>query len=265
MTKLISLLTVFALFLSGCATTSNAIITSTATSESAIVDVDDNGYTNVNPTALNQVLQTSPAGTLTQAETDGLLFMREEEKLAHDVYVTLGKTWNVNVFNNIPNSEQTHMDAVKTLLDRYGLADPASSEIGVFKNADLQKLYDQLIADGSGSLASALKVGALIEDMDIVDLEARIAQTDKADIILVYQNLTKGSRNHLRAFVKTLKNQTGEDYTPQYLSQTDYDAIISSDMERGGGQGNGGNGQGNGNGGNGNNNGRGNGNGKGNK
>ncbi|MBP8251026.1 MAG: DUF2202 domain-containing protein [Herpetosiphon sp.] len=265
MTKLITLLTVFALFLSGCATTSNAIITSTATSESAIVDVDDNGYTNVNPTALNQVLQTSPAGTLTQAETDGLLFMHEEEKLAHDVYVTLGKTWNVNVFQNIPKSEQTHTDAVKTLLDRYGLADPASSEIGVFKNADLQKLYDQLIADGSGSLASALKVGALIEDMDIVDLEARIAQTDKADIILVYQNLTKGSRNHLRAFVKTLKNQTGEDYTPQYLSQEAYDAIINSDMERGGGQGNGGNGQGNGNGGNGNNNGRGNGNGKGNK
>lgn len=50
------------------------------------------------------------------------------------------------------------------------------------------------MADGSRSLADALRVGATIEEIDLLDLEERIAQTDEADIKLVYENLAKGSR-----------------------------------------------------------------------
>jgi hypothetical protein len=104
-------------------------------------------------------------------------------------------------------------------------------------------LYEQLVVQGSESLAAALQVGAPIEDLDITDLAASLAQTDNPDIILVYENLMKGSRNHLRAFVSTLQRQTGTTYQPQYLDQTTYDAIINGTMESGNGQGSGGNGR----------------------
>jgi hypothetical protein len=140
-----------------------------------------------------------PSSDLSVEENSGLLFMREEEKLARDVYNQLFTLWGQPVFQNIAASEQTHMDQIKLLMDRYGLADPAQTP-GQFTDPNLQALYDQLIAQGSVSLDEALKVGALIEQTDIADLQTRLAQTDNADIQLVYNNLMKGSYNHLSAF-----------------------------------------------------------------
>lgn len=177
------------------------------------------------PTAAATVAVVSP---LSPAEAASLSFMREEEKLAHDVYVTLYDQWGVQVFTNIAASEQTHTDAIATLLDRYGLSDPAAGNaVGEFNDPALQALYDQLVAQGSLSLVDALKVGAAIEEIDILDLEERIAETTHADIKLAYNNLMAGSGNHLRAFVSTLEQQTGERYTPQYLDQAAYDAIVA--------------------------------------
>jgi len=166
-------------------------------------------------------------GQISEQEAQDLAFMREEEKLAHDVYVALYETWGQPTFNNIAKSEQAHADAVKTLLDRYGLADPtAGKAAGEFADPKLQELYDTLIAQGSQSLAAALRVGAAIEEIDILDLQKAIADTDEAAITLVYQNLLKGSENHLRSFTSTLQRQTGETYQPQYLTQAAYDAIV---------------------------------------
>ena len=177
----------------------------------------------------------SPAAGITTGEADYLQFMREEEKLARDVYLTLNGQWDLVIFQNIAESEQTHMDALKTLLDRYGIEDPvAGNEIGVFTNPELQELYDLLVQTGSESLADALKVGGAIEEIDILDLEERLAETDKADIVQVYENLLKGSRNHLRSFASTLEAQTGEVYELQYMTQDAYDAIIDSPAETGG-------------------------------
>jgi hypothetical protein len=203
-----------------------------------VTNVDEQGNTTVDHTVMQTAIAAMPVGALTTAEKDGLLWMREEEKLAHDVYVTLYEKWNLPIFQNISQSELTHTDAVKSLLDRYSLDDPAvGKDVGVFVNPTLQGLYDQLVAQGSQSLADALVVGATIEDLDIVDLQTRPAQTDKADIQLVYANLMKGSRNHLRAFTQTLTSQTGQSYTPQYLDQVAYEAIINSPTERGQGRG----------------------------
>jgi hypothetical protein len=173
-------------------------------------------------------------GELSAEESAALLYMREEEKLAHDVYVTLYAQWNLPVFQNISQSEQTHTEAVKALLDRYGLDDPASSDLGVFTNPDLQVLYSELVARGSQSLAEALKVGAAIEEIDILDLQSRLAQADNADIQHVFNNLMNGSYNHLRAFVSMLNTQTGETYQPQYLSAEAYQAIINAETGTGG-------------------------------
>ena len=127
--------------------------------------------------------------------------MREEEKLARDVYVTLYAKWGLRMFNNISSAEQRHTNAIVTLLNRYGIVDPAAGNaVGVFTNPDLQALYDKLIAQGSTSSAEALKVGVFVEQTDIQDLKTHIAETTKADILQVYNNLLRGSQNHLRAF-----------------------------------------------------------------
>ncbi len=175
---------------------------------------------------------------LSADEAAGLIFMREEEKLAYDVYSALSARWNLRVFQNIGRSEQTHTAAVKNLLDRYGVKDPASSSAGVFTNPDLQKLYTDLSARGSQSVAEALRVGAAIEEIDILDLQKRLAQTSNPEIQQVYNNLLNGSYNHLRAFTNQLNAQTGVTYQPQYLTPEAYQAILSA--TRGSGQGGGG-------------------------
>jgi hypothetical protein len=164
---------------------------------------------------------------LTDQEIQGLQYMREEEKLARDVYLTLYEKWNNgNIFYNIAQSEQKHMDSIKKLLDKYGIDDPAEgNDVGVFTNQELQVLFNQLVAEGDQSLIDALTVGGKIEELDMIDLNKYIGLTDKSDIKQVYSNLLDGSENHLRAFVKTLKNQ-GVTYEPFYLSQQEFNNII---------------------------------------
>jgi len=169
---------------------------------------------------------------LSQSELEGIAFMREEEKLARDVYIQLGDTWKMNIFANISRSEDTHMEAVKTLIDLYGFEDPAQDNgVGVFTNQVLQDLHDELMASGSMSLAEALLVGGAIEEIDILDLQKFLGQTANSAVIEVYENLLKGSINHLRAFVRTYEQQTGEKYQPQFLSQEEYEEILSLSSE----------------------------------
>ena len=165
---------------------------------------------------------------LSQSEIDSLIFMREEEKLAHDVYIALYEIWELPIFQNIAESERTHTDAVARLLDTNNIPDPAdTSPPGIFINPELQKLYNELTELGDNSLADALKVGAAIEEIDILDLQEALGFIEDNAIRQVYQNLLRGSENHLRAFTTTLERQTGEVYTPQYLDQEAYDEILS--------------------------------------
>ena len=232
---LVGLLSV-ALAACGAATTSAVAAAAVPASESyeGVTSVAEGGSTTVDLSALNSARNPILAGELSPVEIEGILFMREEEKLARDVYLTLYDRWELSIFQNIASSEATHMEAVKTLIDRYNLEDPvAGQDVGVFTNPTLQGLHDQLVEEGNRSLSGALRVGAAIEEIDILDLEERIAQTEKADIRLIYENLMKGSRNHLRSFVSNLEKRTGEVYQPQYLTQAAYDAIVTAPLERG--------------------------------
>ncbi len=199
-----------------------------------VVDVDADGNTTVDQDRLRTELAGMPLGTITAAEEAGLVFMREEEKLAHDVYVVLNGFWQQNIFENISISESTHAQAVLLLLERYAIPDPVGANpMGVFTDASLQGLYDVLVARGSASLIDALMVGAEVEEIDLIDLEDRLAEvSENDDIVMVYENLMKGSRNHLRAFVRALDRQNVI-YQPQYLSQAVYDGIINSPTENG--------------------------------
>ncbi len=159
--------------------------------------------------------------------------MREEEKLARDVYLFFYEKYGLRIFNNIAKSENTHMTAIKMLLDKYELKDPVEiDEIGVFQNQDLAALYTQLTQAGSVSLLEAVKIGATIEDLDIKDLTEYSAEIKSEDILLVYNNLTKGSRNHLRSYYSRVL-QYGGAYEPQFISQELFDSIINSPKERG--------------------------------
>lgn len=138
---------------------------------------------------------------LSDEEAAGLVFMREEEKMARDLYSAFAAEWGVPIFSNIARSEQRHMDSVARLLDRYGLDDPAAGKApGEFSDPDLQALYDDLLAQGSVSVAAALEVGVLVEVTDIADLDARLETTAQPDIRRVYTSLRRGSTHHLAAF-----------------------------------------------------------------
>lgn len=143
---------------------------------------------------------------LSPEERDGLIHMRLEEKLARDVYTTLGNTWNYKVFMNIKVSEQAHMEAVKRLLVKYGVEDPITNdEVGVFSDPQFQALYDQYVTQGNVSAYEAFMVGKTIEELDITDLENQLNNVvDNPDIIRVYQNLKSASESHLAAFNKCL-------------------------------------------------------------
>ncbi|MBT8070232.1 MAG: DUF2202 domain-containing protein [Gammaproteobacteria bacterium] len=163
---------------------------------------------------------------LDATETEYLLLMREEEKLARDTYITMYEAWGLNTFNNISRSEQRHMDAILTQLNRFGLADPVVDDtVGVFTNPTLAAYYGELVTRGDVSLMDALHVGAYIEELDIYDLWEAIETTDEATLISTYDNLLAGSRNHLRAFVNQITSR-GTEYTAQYLTQEQVDAIV---------------------------------------
>ncbi len=196
-----------------------------------LAQVGSDGVTNIPGGSLQAQIAALPKGSLTADEQSGLIWMREEEKLARDVYTALYDKWKTPVFANIAAAEQTHTDAVKALLDRYGIADPAAGKAaGIFINPDIQALYTTLVSQGNTSLVAALTVGAGVEDLDIADLQARATTTP--DIALVYANLEKGSRNHLRAFTNQPR-ANGATYAPTHISQAAYDAIVSTNVERG--------------------------------
>jgi hypothetical protein len=198
----------------------------------------------------NRGTQADPVDGLSEEEATSLLFIREEEKLARDVYITLGERWNLPIFANIAESEQRHMDAVGQLIEKYGLEDPVTEDtVGVFSNPDLRTLYDGLVSDGvldlgfldldlgiqggAASQLAALKVGAFIEELDILDLRDAVANTTHSDVENVYENLLRGSRSHLRSFVGQIE-ASGDTYEPVLMTgdlYPLYQEIISGDQE----------------------------------
>lgn len=178
-------------------------------------------------------IASGPSDSLSDTERAALLEMREEEKLAHDVYMALGNTAGVPIFANIARSEQTHTGAVQTLLEQFGIEDPVrDAPAGTFSSPKHAMLYTQLSAQGGVSLEAALRVGALIEDLDIADLERHLAEVRDPAIRTVFENLMRGSRNHLRSFSAQLSAR-GAVYVPSHISSAEYQAIVSSPRETG--------------------------------
>lgn len=164
--------------------------------------------------------------SLTASEQEGILFIREEEIMAKDLYLELYKETKLPIFWNVAGSEQIHMDSVKILMDKYGLEDPVQDGNGKYANQDIQKMYDDLLEEGAKSPVDALKAGAVVEEMSVHDLQTQIANTDKPDFHSVYGGLLVGSEKHLRSYIRALKER-GAEYSPQYLSEEEFDKVLN--------------------------------------
>lgn len=198
--------------LAGCAGTESAVVEPVTTTTTA--------------TTTTTVVPTTTVIPVSDQITADLIFLREEERLAGDVYEALYDMYGLKTFNNVAESEDRHTDAVLALLNAYGIDDPAAGlDAGEYDDPVLQDLYDELMALGSQSLVDALTVGATIEDLDIVDLRERASGVDEIDTVLA--SLESGSMNHLAAFVGQLERR-GETYTAQYLTQAEADAIVAA-------------------------------------
>jgi len=190
----------------------------------------------------------SQIGVLDAAEETHLIFMREEEKLARDVYLTLGKEYkDLKVFSRIDDAEQKHTDTMADMLALYGIEDPSTSDkIGVFTGEDygwyFTEKYNYLVAKAEDGL-KALYVGALIEELDMHDIAecpvviqetygygeygCGLAYTEETTIRRAYESLIDGSGSHLRAYVKAIEDVIGDgNYVAQYLPQGVVDSIL---------------------------------------
>ena len=155
-----------------------------------------------NTCPLGQAGQTP--GEITTTDANNILFMKQEEKLARDVYQALAGKWEHRTFVHIAVAEQRHMDAVDRLVQAFGLTETPSDETGRFSIPELQELHDKLVAQGSASSAEALAVGVLIEETDIADLDEALVATQNATVFRVFTNLRRGSANHLAAFNRAI-------------------------------------------------------------
>lgn len=174
-------------------------------------------------------------GTLNNVELNDLIHLAEEEKLARDVYNYAFQVYGLNIFKNIGASEQKHLNSVLSFLSNNNVEDPTHPNAGHFFSETLSELYANLTAQVDLSKLDALKVGATIEDLDIMDIDDFIGNTKNEDLINMYQNLKCGSRNHMRSFYALIIINEGS-YNPQFISLDLFDEIINSSGEQCGAQ-----------------------------
>jgi len=167
------------------------------------------------------------ASSLDNQEIRYLLFVTEEGKLAHDVYLVFQRKYRDRVFPNIRRSEKLHMDAMAGLLDRYGLNNPFRTGVGEFDDQSLQGLYELLADRGMKSRVEAIKVGALIEEKDMIDTVKAMQITNEPAIRREYAKHLASSESHLKAFVYRLE-ALGVVYEPVLLSEERYQTIVGS-------------------------------------
>jgi hypothetical protein len=146
-------------------------------------------------------LVVAPSGTLTAAQRSTLQANAQEEKLAHDLYTAFAARYDDPVFDRIAAAETRHLEALRTLLARYGIADPtAGLASGRFSDPTVQATHDRLLAGGLAGEPAALGVGRTVETTDIADLRAAAQGLTAPDMQRVYQHLLNASQQHLATF-----------------------------------------------------------------
>lgn len=138
---------------------------------------------------------------------EDLQFMREEERLAGDLYQLFAERYpEATVFANIARSEDQHATAVGRQLTNFGIEDPSAGlEPGDYYFDELDELYATLATQGE-TLDGAIKAGIAVEEEDIADLKAALARESSDPVERTFGALLAGSENHLKAFTTALEN-----------------------------------------------------------
>ena len=163
---------------------------------------------------------------------NGLLKMYEEEKMARDLYLEFLRLWNQKIFRNIAKSEIRHMHAVSRMLDFFDIDAKELKKLksGQYSDENIRNLYEKLINEGNKSQISAFKQGAMLEEIDIGDLNTELAKKITPELMAMYKNLLSASEDHLRAYVRVLERR-GVEYYPQILKLSEYETILSERNE----------------------------------
>jgi len=180
---------------------------------------------------IREQIMASRAEPLGADEQRDLQRIREQRKLARDLYWDLAKHWGSLVLVRLGAAEQAHLNALDTLLDHYDLSDPvAGPAVGESGDPKFHALHAQIVEVGHRSEMAASQAGLLVEEMSLSDLAAARARTRRPEIAAVYDDLLRDSRNHLRALFRQMQRFEGE-YVPQSLSLSDFEAIVWTQPE----------------------------------
>lgn len=161
---------------------------------------------------------------LSITEVDDLNFLYEEERLAYDIYTELSDKWELSIFENIAKSENMHFQHLLVIYEKYGLRVPKSAN-GFYNYPELNLMYDRFFEGGMMTLESSLRLAGNFEEYDIADIERFLKHTQNVDLILVYNSLLEGSKNHLRAIHRNLKKH-GFDYESVFLEEEKFQQIL---------------------------------------
>jgi hypothetical protein len=140
------------------------------------------------------------AGALTAAQRTELARLAEEEKLNHDLYTAFAKAYSLPLFENLAAAEANHLQALRALMDRYGIADPtAGKAAGVFASATVQAAYDRLPAQGKNGQQAALAAAQIVEKNTIARYSDALGGLNAPAAERVYSNLRAAETRHLAA------------------------------------------------------------------
>ena len=198
-------------------------------SDEVVVDVS--AEVNDNEAVFMFLTDGFPQEDISAVEETALLKIWQDQKLSRDLYQSFYTAYPLPIFANMLSDAQHHMDFVHILLGKFGVSVP-QDVAGLFTDQEAQNLFDLMLNAGNGSEVEALRQGAAAEDMIIDELQILLPQTDNLEIQIIYQNLLKSAKNHLRLFVNELF-QAGITYDPQYISGDDFDAILAAPIETG--------------------------------
>ncbi|NJE07675.1 DUF2202 domain-containing protein [Thermococcus sp. M39] len=216
----------------GCTNKESPTSAATTTEKRTYILVKESGITLIDTSALRVAVMDMPKGEISEEEINGILYIREEEKLLRDTYLFLQSKWNNPLFSELFDATQSHMDAVLLLIQKYNLEDPATKTgAGEFINPEIQSLYNIIKEEGSKSDIDGLRAAAIAQEHVVFKLESLLLKTKSEDVELIYEVLAKASRNHLRVLVKALEEK-GIEYKPRYLGDEEFKEIISSPIEK---------------------------------
>ncbi len=165
---------------------------------------------------------------ITETEAGDLQLLREEEKLARDLF----RDWSdrSELFGAVAHSKQLHFEIVGALLQRHQVTDRTLGGEGLYVFPQLQTLHQELLARGGSTELEALAAGAELHERDLVGLEEAAGRSQLEDVRASLAEIQRGARNHLRGCVEELALQ-GVDYAPRLLSPEAFAAIINSPRE----------------------------------